>query len=125
MSVKELIQKIVSSFDHASQGVPIAFKGRNMRIHGIAALLVICFGLWFTISKTEWIVILMLIGLIWSAEMMNTAIENLANVVRDSLGLSYSATKEPRDIAAGAVLIMSVIAAIVGLIIFYPYLLGK
>lgn len=122
MSLLTSLRKLVLSFGYAGKGLPAAFEGRNMRIHGIAALLVIAAGLWFGITRSEWLVILIFIAVVWSLEMINTAIEDLANVVRDTNHLNYEATKKARDLAAGAVLVTAIIAAISAGIIFLPYL---
>ena len=122
MSLLTSLRKLVLSFGYAGKGLPAAFEGRNMRIHGITALLVIAAGLWFGITRSEWLVILIFIAVVWSLEMINTAIEDLANVVRDTNHLNYEATKKARDLAAGAVLVTAIIAAISAVIIFLPYL---
>jgi len=81
------------------------------------AILVILFGILLAISVFEWIIILLLIGLILSAELMNTAIELLADEVSES----YNNTiKKVKDAMAGAVLILSFFSAIIGLVIFIP-----
>lgn len=122
MSIQITLSKLIKSFGYAGQGFPVAFKGRNMRVHGIAALLVILTGLWFGITRFEWLVIFIFIAAVWSLEMINTAIEDLANTMRDTNHLGYEATKKARDVAAGAVLIMALIAAICAVIIFLPYI---
>lgn len=91
-----------------------------MKFHGLAALLVITLGFIVKLNQKEWITILVLIGLVWAAELINTAVEELANLVRDELELDYQATTRARDTAAGAVLVLAIVAAIVGLIVFIP-----
>ncbi len=125
MSLQTSVRKLVLSFGYAGKGLPAAFEGRNMRLHGIAALSVIALGLWCGITRLEWLVILIFIAAVWSLEMINTAIEELANVLRDTNHLSYEATKKARDLAAGAVLVTAIIAAISAGIIFWPYLFPK
>jgi diacylglycerol kinase len=91
-----------------------------MRFHGVAAVIVLMAGWYYHLSTTEWMIILILIAVVWSAELINSSVEKLSNVVRDSNKLSYEATTEARDMAAGSVLIIAIIAAIIGLIIFIP-----
>jgi len=55
--------------------------------------------------------------------LMNSAIEDLANVVRDHDQMNYQATKDARDLAAGGVLVLAITSAIIGLLIFVPKLL--
>ena len=122
MSNQSFVNKLLQSFGHALEGFPLAFSDRNMKIHGLAAGVVIFAGWWFQISKPEWLVVFLLIGAIWALEMVNSAIEELSNTVRDSLKLDRQATKKPRDLAAGAVLLMAIISVICAVIILLPHM---
>lgn len=117
------VSKFVNGFGNAFRGIGFAFKERNMKIHGLATLFVLLFSSLLPLSLTEWFIILILISLVWSAEIFNTSIECLANVLRDTNKLSYAATREIRDLAAGAVLVVAIIAALIGSIIFFPKLI--
>ncbi len=114
------INKFFKGFYYAYRGLISGFKERNMKFHGIATAAVLIFGLILGLSKIEWFTVLILIGVIWSAELVNTSIEELANIIKDHEGLDYYATTRTRDIAAASVLILAIIAAIIGLIIFVP-----
>ncbi len=114
------VVKFFKGFTYAWTGIWTTFSERNMRFHGVATIAVLVTGGYVGLSKQEWMTILMLIAVIWSAEMVNTAIEELANTIRDTEGLGYSVTRRARDIAAGSVLIIAIIAAIIGLMIFIP-----
>ena len=118
-----VLVKFVRGFKYASQGILLAAGERNMRFHIFAAVVALCAGAYFPITKTEWMIVLMLIGMVMSAEIVNTALEALANNLRDDLGLPYDATKSARDLAAGAVLVLAIVAAVVGVLIFGPYVL--
>lgn len=118
------VVKVLKSFTYAAAGVVSAFHERNMKVHGAAAGLVVLLGLVLGLSWLEWVEVFLLIGMVWSAEMFNTAIEELANIVRDELKLSYAATRRARDLAAGAVLVVAVIACVIGLRIFVPKMLA-
>ena len=111
------------AFVFAWRGFLSSLKERNIKFHVCAAILVIIFGIYFKLSSIEWFVILILIGLIISLEMINTSLEELANISRDKLRLSYNETTRARDVSAGAVFVMSIIAAIIGIIIFLPKIL--
>ncbi len=108
------------AFPCAFNGILSGFKERNMRFHGVMAVLVVAAGWWVGLSKLEWILVVVSIGLVWAAELINTAVEELANIVRDELELGYEATTRARDTAAGAVLVLAAAAAIIGLCIFLP-----
>lgn len=117
------ITKVLKSFIYAFNGIVSGFGERNMKVHGLAALLIIALSLFLNITLFEWLVVLLLIGLVIAAELVNTAVEELSNIVRDELKLGYVATKRARDVAAGAVLMIAIVAAIIGSVIFVPRLL--
>lgn len=97
-----------------------ASSERNVRIHVLIAIFVVVAGVYYQIEFWEWCTVILTMGLVLATELLNTAVEELANAVRDQNGLSRGATKLPRDIAAGAVLIASISSAIIGLLIFIP-----
>jgi undecaprenol kinase len=108
------------SFRVAIYGIRHATSERNVRIHLFIAVFVMTAGVYFELQVWEWCLVVLAMGLVLSTELLNTAIEQLANVVRDQNHLSRGATKLTRDISAGAVLIASISSAIVGLLIFIP-----
>ncbi len=112
--------KFFKAFAYASKGIISGFKERNMKFHGLAAILVILAGWRLDISDLEWFIVLVLMGLVWSAELVNTSIEELCDLVRDELNLEYKATQRARDTAAGAVLVLAIVATLIGLTIFVP-----
>ncbi len=112
------------SFKAAFIGIGHALSERSVRIHLVLGSLVICFGLYFELATWEWCAVVLAIGLVFAAELLNTAIEKLADVVRDQNNMGQSSTKIPRDVAAGAVLLASISSAIVGLLIFLPKILA-
>jgi len=83
----------------------------------LATLLVLYAGWFFCINTTEWCLIILCIGGVFMAELFNTAFEQLVNLVSPQHNLIAGRVK---DVAAGAVLIFSMIALIVGLIVFMP-----
>lgn len=110
---------LTASMEFAITGVVNAYKEeRNMRKHMISALLAIIAGLVFQISVLEWLFLLLSIFLVISFEIINSAIENVVDLASD-YHFSMLA-KNAKDMAAGAVLVISVYALITGLIIFIP-----
>lgn len=108
----------IKSFKYAFRGIGIALKGQhNFRIHLIAAILVIAGAFLLDISNNEWLTIIFAIGLVFSAEIINTAIEELVDFVSPDVHPDAARIK---DLAAGAVLVCAFTAAIIGLIIFLP-----
>jgi diacylglycerol kinase len=108
----------LQSFKHAIRGIRMVLKSeRNMQIHLIFVLLVTVFGFLFNISPVEWMFCLLAFGLVMGAEMMNTAVEAIVDLVSPDY---HPLAGRAKDIAAGAVLITAIAAAITGLIIFVP-----
>ena len=110
----------LKSFVHAFRGLKWAWGSQvHIRIHILAAILVGVAGLTADVSKGEWIALLLCIGSVFSAELLNTAIEVLANKLHPQMDPEIGKVK---DLAAAAVLICALISAIVGLIIFIPHI---
>ena len=112
---------VISSLEFALTGIFTAFKEeKNMRSHFLSALTAIIAGLIFRISATEWLFLLLSIFLVIAFEIMNSAVENVVDLASD-YHFSMRA-KNAKDMAAGAVLVVSGFAVITGLIIFLPKL---
>lgn len=112
---------VISSLEFALTGIFTAFKEeKNMRSHVLSALAAIIAGLIFRISTTEWLFLLLSIFLVIAFEIMNSAVENVVDLASD-YHFSMRA-KNAKDMAAGAVLVVSGFAVITGLIIFLPKL---
>lgn len=92
----------------------------SIKIQFFIALLMTAAGFFFEISSTEWIVQLLSIGMVMGVEGVNTAIEKMADYIQPQRDPKIGLIK---DISAGAVMIVSVIASIIGLIIYIPKLL--
>jgi len=113
-------RSFLSGLIHAIDGVMEGFRSeRSMRIHCAAAALVIVCGLLLGLSAWEWIVCAILIGLVIASELLNTALEQAIDILSPQLD---PRAKRVKDTAAGAVLIVSLAAAVAGLIIFLPKL---
>ena len=112
---------VISSLEFALTGIFTAFKEeKNMRSHVLSALAAIIAGLIFRISAMEWLFLLLSIFLVIAFEIMNSAVENVVDLASD-YHFSMRA-KNAKDMAAGAVLVVSGFAVITGLIIFLPKL---
>lgn len=112
------INKLISSFGHAIRGIKTVFKTeQNFRIHTIATLLVLLLSRLLKISKQEFILIILCIASVMVTEILNTAIEKLCDFVSPQY---HDKIKTIKDMSAGAVLLMSITALIIGLTIFIP-----
>lgn len=114
-------RNFISSFEFAKSGLVTVFKEeRNMKKHAISAILVFIGGFVFQITRIEWLFILLSVFLVIILEVVNTAIENTVDLVTSYH--FHSLAKNAKDMAAGAVLLASILAAIIGMIIFIPYI---
>ena len=110
---------VVSSLEFALTGIFTAIKEeRNMQKHAFSAVLVVIAGLIFRVSAIEWLFLLLSIFLVVSFEIVNSAIENVVDLASD-YHFSMLA-KKAKDMAAGAVLVVSLFAAMTGALIFIP-----
>lgn len=116
--LKVKTKKLVNSFKYAFQGLISSFKTeRNMKIHILIMLLVITSGVILKISAMDWIICVILFGIVISAELFNTAIETTVDMITP---FRDPKAKLAKDISAGAVLVLAITSIIVGLIIFIP-----
>lgn len=114
-----MMKAFLKSFVFAWNGIRVASGGRNFRVQAIVAVGVIILGFVYSLSLYEWIVVTLLIGLVLGLEIMNTSIENLVNLVSPEF---HPLAGKVKDLAAAAVLVLSVTSAIVGLLIFLPHI---
>lgn len=116
------MRKFLTGFYFAWQGITYAFKTQiNLRFHFLMSTLVVGAGLLFNVSKVEWIQLILCIGVVIAAELFNTAIEKLTDLVTTEM---HPLAKIAKDCAAGAVLIVAICAGIIGLIVFLPHIKG-
>ena len=112
---------LYKSFGYAFQGIFNTIRTeRNIKIHCAAAILVTIFGIWLQISKTDWMICFILFGLILALELVNTAVEATVDLFTEE---RKPLAKKAKDAAAGAVLIVAIFAAVIGILIFIPKLL--
>lgn len=114
-------KRLINSFKYASEGIKQSYKGeQNLKIHTFIAILVIVFGFFLKISYFEWLVCLLLIGLVLMTEFFNTAIEYVVDLASPRI---HPLAKAAKDTASAGVLIMAIISAVIGLLIFVPKLI--
>lgn len=113
-------KKQLRSFGYAWKGIRTCVgKEQNLSFHLIATVVVTISGFVLGITRTEWMIIILCIGVVIAAELFNTAIERLVDLVSPG---RHPIAGQVKDIAAGAVLVCAATTAIIGLIIFIPYL---
>ncbi len=110
----------LSAFGDALRGIrSLLARQRHARVHAVAAILVVAAGARLNLSRGEWIAVALCIGLVFAAEALNSAIEELADAVHPD---QHPGIGRAKDVAAGGVLLAAIAAAAVGLIIFLPRL---
>lgn len=121
MVLEKISNRRVLSLKYAFSGIVVALKEEpNLKFHFLAGLFVIIVAFLLEISKTDWTIIIFLIGFVISVELTNTAIEAVIDAFTDK---EHPGAKLAKDISAGAVLVSAITSAIIGIIIFLPYLM--
>jgi len=109
------------SFVYAFQGIQSGItRERNLKVQVAVALLVVGAGFYVHITPEEWCIVILCIGVVIGLELMNSAIESLVDLVTLERNPLAGRIK---DVAAGAVLVVSFMAVVIGIIIFRKYLL--
>jgi len=112
-------KSIIKSFIYAFEGIFYALRdNQNLRIHFIVAIIVMFAGLFFRVNRFEMGIIGIMILLVIMAEMINTAIEEMVNLI---VSEHRQQAKIAKDVAAGMVLVAVAGSVISGIFIFAPY----
>lgn len=112
------MKKFLLSFTYAIKGLIYAFRTQlNFKVHTFAAISATLMGFYFNISRPEWLWIILAIGLVLITELLNTALEVLVDFVSPGFHPKAGIIK---DVSAGAVLIVAILAVAIGLIVFVP-----
>lgn len=110
------------SFVYAGRGLRLLFHEHNTWIHLTATFCVVVVGLWVSLSFVQWAIAIILLGGVWIAEALNTAIERLCDHVTPE---QHPEIGRIKDIAAAAVLMAAITAVAAGLCIFVPAIIEK
>ena len=117
------IRQRISSFGYTFKGLRyLLVTQHNARIHLVATILVIAAAFYFRLAAAEWILLLIVVGMVWAAEAINTALELLIDLVSPQ---KHPLAGHAKDVAAAAVLITAIIAALVGVILFLPHIINR
>lgn len=108
------------NFRYAWKGLRQAIsEERNLQVQLVAALVVIVAGFYFSVTAGEWCILILCIGMVLGFELLNTALENLVDLVQPE---RHPLAGKVKDIAAASVLIVSITSLIISLIIFWKHL---
>lgn len=112
-----------NSFIAAFQGLAFVMRTqRNAWIHLAATIIVVAISAFLQLARTEWILILLVIGLVWLAEFFNTAFEVTVDLASPEI---HPLAKISKDVGAAAVLIAAIVAVIIGILILGPAIINK
>jgi diacylglycerol kinase len=114
------LRRLLKSFSDAARGLRYVFKSeQNFRIQALLGVLVLIAAVYFPLRNWEVILLILLILLVLLVEILNTAFEYFSDLLKPRLHHYVHVVK---DIMAGAAMLTSAVALMVGVIIFYPYL---
>lgn len=109
----------ILSFKYAFAGLVTALKEEpNLKTHFLIGVVVIAISTFLKISLRDWVIIVFLIGFVISLELTNTAIEKVVDAFTDK---EHPGAKLAKDVSAAAVLVAAITSAIIGIMIFLPY----
>jgi diacylglycerol kinase (ATP) len=112
----------IRSVRNALHGIWVMLRTQhNAWIHAVASTTAVVLGIVLRISREEWLAVVLSLMAVWTAEALNTAFESLCNVAAPEF---HPLVERAKDVAAGAVLISAIGAAAIGLLVFWPRLLG-
>lgn len=123
MTFKTFVTSRITSFGHAFRGWGHVLKTQqNAWIHSMVASIVVGLGLWLQLSTVEWAILVITIAMVFTAELINTAIEAVVDLASPTY---HPLAKVGKDVGAGAVLVSALAAIVVGLLILGPPLWAK
>ena len=119
---KRGITRFIKSFGYSVEGLKYAYKfEQSMMIHVIATICVLGANILFQVTGIEWLITLLAIGMVLSAELINTAIEAVVDLVTLEI---HPLAKIAKDCGSAATFVLAVMAAAIGCVIYIPYILG-
>lgn len=111
------------SFRHAGEGLIYTIRSQpNFRFHLLATVSVFLLGLYYRITTLEWLVLVFTVNMVLVAEMVNTALESMVDLIT----LEYrQSAKIAKDVSAGMVLVSAALSVVIALIIFLPKIITE
>ena len=120
--MKSLVDKIYNKFKYAFLGLWDGIcKDKSIQIQWFFAIIVICVSFFFPLTKVEWIVVLLLCTGVLVLEYFNSALESIVDLASPQY---HDLAKKCKDYAAASVLLMSIVAVIIALMIYLPYIIN-
>jgi diacylglycerol kinase len=112
--------KLISSIQYALRGISIAIQEQpNMKIHMVAIVVIAVIGLYLDFKYVDWCIVTVTIGVVLGAELVNTSVEEIVNFINPEKRVEAGRIK---DLSAGAVLIVSLAALVIGVLLIFSKL---
>lgn len=116
--LQQPMNRFIRSFSYAFSGIKYTFKTQtNFKVHTCSFLLAALAAWYFDISRQEWLWVIVVSGLVFITELINTALEAVVDLISPGY---HEKAKIAKDVAAAAVLMAAIAALVTGLIIFTP-----
>ncbi|MEA3449750.1 MAG: diacylglycerol kinase family protein [Patescibacteria group bacterium] len=113
------IKRLIKSFSYAHKGLlKTLHEEQNLKIQIFVAFIVLILAIYLHLSRLEFVILIIVIGLVILMEIANSALELVTDILKPRLDIYV---KEVKDIAAAAVLVSSLLAIAVGVLIFWPH----
>lgn len=110
------------SFGYSIEGLKYAYKyEQSMLVHVIATVCVIVANFFFRVNGTEWLITLLAIGMVLAAELINTAIEAVVDLVTLEI---HPLAKIAKDCGSAATFVLAMMAAAMGVVVYVPYIIN-
>lgn len=119
----KFVELRIKSFKHAFAGWWFVISTqKNTWIHVAATLMVIILSIWLKLNTWEWALLFVVIGMVWIAEFLNTALEAVVDLASPE---KHPLAKVGKDVGAAAVLLSAIVAILVGILVLGPHLIQK
>lgn len=106
------------SLNQAWRGILYTWKTEgHFQFHLFAAITVVSLAWWIEVSRFDWLILILAIGSVMGAELMNTALEIVVDMVQPNF---HPLAGMAKDVAAGAVLVTAIQAVVIGMVVFFP-----
>ena len=117
------INRLIKSFKYSLKGISKVFwEEQNFRVHTVATLLVLILAVYFKITVLEFIILVLLIGLVLILEIVNSMFERLLDLIKPRI---HGYVEDIKDMAASIVFIGACVSVVIGVLIFLPYIIAK
>lgn len=118
---KRGLNRFVNSVNYSMAGLRYAYKNeQSMMIHVTITATIIVLGILLDISRLEWIICIFLLGIVMATELINTALEAVVDLITQDY---HPLAKIAKDTASAAVFVFSIVAGIIGIIVFLPHII--